>query len=181
MGTKSYSLWLKPWGTYGLKARNCQQAFHSTDSYFFTLNILPLPHCMSISKEMGTKEWHINWIPWTLRAPLSAFTLCLSLSLTVSHSLSLSLPLREDQTLLSPTPFLINFPFDSNFGVCVEFFLYSLPKDPLLSVQDLVSLSLGGKFALSCIRLNFLILILQLLNMKVRNSVSIVFVTILNF
>ena len=55
-GTKSYSLWLKSLGTYGLKARNCQQAFHSTYSYLFRLHICPLPHSMSISKEMGTKE-----------------------------------------------------------------------------------------------------------------------------
>lgn len=39
------------------------------------------------------------------------------------------------------TPFLITFPFDSDFGVRVEFFPHSLPKAPLLSVQ--VSPSVG--------------------------------------
>lgn len=47
-------------------------------------------------------------------------------------------------------PSLINFPFDPNFGVYVEFFLYSLPKNPLLSVQGLVSPN-SRKLALSCI------------------------------
>lgn len=30
---------------------------------------LPLPHWMSISKEMGTKERHRSWIPWTQSPP----------------------------------------------------------------------------------------------------------------
>ena len=34
--------------------------------------------------------------------------------------------------------------FDSNFGVCVEFYPHSPPKHPLLSMQGLVSPHLGG-------------------------------------
>ena len=60
------------------------------------------------------------------------------LSHCLSHCPSHSLPLR-DHTLWSVIPLLINFPFDSKFGVCVEFFLCSLPKDSLLFwVQGLV-------------------------------------------
>lgn len=42
--------------------------------------------------------------------------------------------------LWSVIPLLTNFPLDSNLGECVDFFLYSPPKDPpLLSVQGSVS------------------------------------------
>lgn len=52
--------------------------------------------------------------------------------------------------LWNVNPFLINFPFDLNFGMCVEFVLHSLPKDSLLSVKDLFYPHLG-EFALSYI------------------------------
>lgn len=53
----------------------------------------------------------------------------------------------------SVTPFLINFPFDSTFGVCVEFFPHSPPKDCLLLLQGLVPPPLR-EIALSSIRTN---------------------------
>lgn len=38
---------------------------------------------------------------------------------------------------------LINFPFHPNFGMCVELFLHSPPKNPLLSSAGLGLLPLG--------------------------------------
>ena len=56
------------------------------------------------------------------------------------------LPLRGDHILsVECYPLSNKLSFDSNSGVCVEIFLYSLPKDPLLlSVQGLVSPTTQG-------------------------------------
>lgn len=64
-----------------------------------------------------------------------------------------SLSLRRDHTLsVKCHAFSDKLTFDSNFVLCIEFFLHSQPRDPLLLVQGLVSPCPNlGKFSLSCI------------------------------